>query len=130
MPNHLEFVVRPTQLTPIRPGVPTQLLATPKIIDNPGVTWGRSGATLFDFSAQDQSTVKPANFNETQRTTDTVRVHNPDDTSQFIDTEQMTAYQGRDPKTGAKISLKFQGNTNTDNTEVIQKGVIKNAPGT
>jgi hypothetical protein len=62
---------------------------------------------------------------ETERTYDVVRVYNPDDRSQFVDTEQMTEYQARNKISKERITLKFATNSNTENTEVIQKGLTR-----
>lgn len=124
MPNHLEHVVRPSQAPQIRPGVPTQMFATPKIPQNTPKTWGRAGDSVFDLTAHSQSEVPQPKF-EAQRTYDVVRVYNPDDRTQFVDTEQMTEYQGRNKLSADRFTMKFATNTNTENTEVIQKGLIR-----
>lgn len=127
MPSHLEYVVRPSQLTNIRPGTPTQILATPKIIDNEPIVWGGSGNSIFDLNASESVDLPQAKWEE-KRTYDVVRVYNPDDRTQFVDTEQMTEYQARNKPSqqssiaADRIQLKFATNTNTDNTEVISKG--------
>jgi hypothetical protein len=131
MPNHLEYVVRPSQLTNIRPGTPTQILATPKVIDNQPIVFGGGGDSIFDLNASESVTLPQAKFEES-RTYDVVRVYNPDDKTQFVDTEQMTEYQARNkPSQQSKIAddriqLKFATNTNTENTEVIEKGKKRN----
>jgi hypothetical protein len=124
MPNHLEHVVRPSQAPQIRPGVPVQLFATPKVVINTPKTWGRPGDSVFDLTARSQSDVPQPKF-EAQRTYDVVRVFNPDDRTQFVDTEQMTEYQGRNKLSSDRFTIKFATNTNTENTEVIQKGLIR-----
>lgn len=124
MPNHLEQVVRPSQSPQIRPGHPTQLLATPVIPENNPITWGSSGASVFDLHAQSQSEV-PKPKDEGQRTYDVVRVFNPNDKTQFVDTEQMTEYQARNQLAGDRFTMRFATNTNTENTEVIQKGLVR-----
>lgn len=127
MPNHLEYVVRPSQNPSIRPGHPSQILATPKIVANEPITWGSSGPSVFDLRASSQSEVPEAKW-ESSRTYDVVRVYNPDDHSQFVDTEQMTEYQARNkpsqPSAIAqdRIQLMFATNTNSPDTEVISKG--------
>jgi hypothetical protein len=122
MPNHLEFVVRPSQSPAIRPGVPSQIFATPKIPQNTPITWGSAGDSIFDLKAHASSTVQPASWPETSRKYDVVRVYNPDDREQFIDTEQMTEYQARNKISGDRFTMKFATNTNTENTEVISRG--------
>lgn len=121
MPNHLEYVVRPSQAPQIRPGVPTQIFATPKVPNNNPNVWGSAGNSVFNLHANAQQDI-PAPLTETSRTFDVVRVYNPDDHAQFVDTEQMTEYKGRNKISNDRIQLRFAGNTNTTNTEVVSKG--------
>lgn len=127
MPNHLEYVVRPSQSPAIRPGSPSQLFETQKVPQNTPVSWGSSGNSVFDLTAREQSEVPQPKF-EAQRTYDVVRVYNPDDRTQFVDTEQMTEYQGRNKLSSERFTMKFATNTNTENTEVIQKGLKRKQP--
>jgi hypothetical protein len=124
MPNHLEFVVRPSQAPQIRPGVPTQIFATPKIVVNDPIVWGSSGDSVFSSNASSQVELPQPKWEES-RTYDVVRVFNPDDHSQFVDTEQMTEYQARNKIGKDRITLRFATNTNTDDTEVISTGNIR-----
>lgn len=127
MPNHLEYVVRPSQSPAIRPGSPTQIFATPKLIDNTPITWGNAGNSVFDLKASSSSEVPQPKF-EAQRTYDVVRVYNHDDHSQFVDTEQMTEYQARNKLSSDRFTMKFATNTNSPDTEVISKGNIRKQP--
>lgn len=126
MPNHLEHVVRPSQSPQIRPGSPTQLFETPKVPENDPIVFGGSGASIFDANAHNQVELPQPKWEES-RTYDVVRVYNPDDHDQFVETEQMTEYQARNKEVqGAAISqdrivLKYATNTNTDDTEVVSK---------
>lgn len=122
MPNHLEHVVRPSQSPQIRPGTPTQLLATPKVPQNNPISWGGSGDSVFDLHAHTQAEIPQPKYEE-KRTYDVVRVFNPDDKTQHVDTEQMTEYQGRNRLSADRITLRFATNHNTENTEVIKKGL-------
>jgi hypothetical protein len=65
---------------------------------------------------------------ETQRKYDVVRVYNPDDHEQYVDTEQMTEYQGRNKISKERIILRFADTKNTDNTKVLQKGLTRKNP--
>lgn len=124
MPNHLEHVVRPSESPQIRPGVPTQLFETPKVPQNTPVTWGGSGASVFDLHAQTQSEVPQPKF-EAERKYDVVRVYNKDDREQYVDTEQMTEYQGRNKLSAERFVLRFSKTKNTANTEVIERGLTR-----
>lgn len=128
MPNHLEQVVRPSQAPQIRPGQPTQLLATPLVPQNEPQVWGSSGDSVFDLQAHAQQELPEPKF-EAQRTYDVVRVFNPDDHAQFVDTEQMTEYQGRNKISKERFTMRFATNTNTENTEVRSKNNIRKQPG-
>jgi hypothetical protein len=128
MPNHLEYVVRPSMDKAIRPGTPTQIFETPKVPDNEPILWGGSGDSVFDLQAHAQQELPMPEFPETKRTYDVVRVYNPDDREQFVDTEQMTEYQGRNKISKDRIVLRFTKNQNTANTEVRQRGLTRNNP--
>jgi hypothetical protein len=133
MPNHLEYVVRPSQSPNIRPGMPTQILATPKVIDNEPIVWGNSGDSVFDLNASTSIELPQPKWEESRKY-DVVRVYNPDDRTQFVDTEQMTEYQARNKPSQQssiaqdRIQLMFATNTNTENTEVISKGNTRSSP--
>ena len=128
MPDHLEFVVRPSQSPAIRPGVPTQILKTPKVPKNEPIQWGNSGQSVFDLHAHNQQETPKPEYPETQRKYDVVRVYNPDDHDQYVDTEQMTEYQGRNKISGDRIVLRFADTQNTANAKVQQRGLIRKNP--
>jgi hypothetical protein len=88
------------------------------------VVWGSGGSSVFDLRAHAQVELPKPKFEE-KRTYDVVRVFNPDDRSQFVDTEQMTEYQGRNKLGNDRFVMKFATNRNTENTEVIQKGLTR-----
>jgi hypothetical protein len=124
MPNHLEYVVRPSQSPQIRPGTPTQTFETPKVPQNEPITWGSAGNSVFDLHARTQQEL-PAPLTETERKYDVVRVFNPDDHDQFVDTEQMTEYQGNNKISNDRIKLGFANNADTKDTKVISKNNIR-----
>lgn len=124
MPNHLEYVVRPSQAPQIRPGTPTQLFATPAIPENAPITWGSPGDSVFDSHAHAQVELPQPKF-ESSRTYDVVRVFNPDDHSQFVDTEQMTEYTGTEKNGGQALTLRFASQPNTSDTQVMQRGLVR-----
>jgi hypothetical protein len=123
----LEQVVRPSQTPRIRPGHPTQILKTPKIPQNNPVVWGSSGSSIFEIQGNLSQEVPKPKWEES-RTYDVVRVYNPDDREQFVDTEQMTEYQGRNKLGKDRFVMKFATNRNTENTEVIERGLVRNTP--
>jgi hypothetical protein len=128
MPDHIEFIVRPSQAPAIRPGHPSQLLVAPKTPQNTPHEWGSSGDSIFDLHAHSAATVPKPEWPETQRKYDVVRVYNPDDHEQYVDTEQMTEYQGRNKISKERIILRFADTKNTDNTKVLQKGLTRKNP--
>lgn len=124
MPNHLEYVVRPSQSPQIRPGHPTQLFATVVAPQNEPILWGSAGKSIFDLRASTSIELPQPQF-EAQRTYDVVRVYNPDDHTQSVDTEQMTEYQARNKMSADRFTMKFATNTNTPDTEVISTGNVR-----
>lgn len=128
MPDHLEFVVRPSQAPAIRPGVPTQIFQTPKVPNNPPKVWGNAGESVFELNAHAQQELPMPEFPETKRSYDVVRVYNPDDEEQFVDTEQMSEYQGRNKISGERIVLRFAKAQNTETTKVQQRGLKRVNP--
>jgi hypothetical protein len=83
---------------------------------------------VFDLQAQSKAEVPPAKF-EAERKYDVVRVYNPDDRDQFVDTEQMTEYQGRNKLSDERFVLRFAKPQNTANTEVISRGNTRKSSG-
>jgi len=128
MPDHLEYVVRPSQSPNIRPGSPSQMLAPPKVIENEPQVWGSSGDSVFDLRAHTQQELPKPEFPETQRKYDVVRVYNPDDHEQYIDTEQMTEFQGRNKISKDRIVLRFAKTQNTADTKVMQRNLTRKNP--
>lgn len=128
MPDHLEYVVRPSQAPSIRPGHPSQLLVAAAVPQNTPQQWGSSGDSVFDLHAHSSATVPKPEFPETQRKYDVVRVYNPDDNTQYIDTEEMTEYQGRNKISKDRIVLRFADTQNTANTKVQQRGLTRKNP--
>lgn len=128
MPDHLEYVVRPSQSKNIRPGTPTQIFAPVKVPENEPITWGNAGNSVFDLHAHTQQELPMPEFPESQRSYDVVRVFNPDDETQFVDTEQMTEYRGRNKINGNRITLKFMNHQDTGKTQVISQGNIRKNP--
>lgn len=122
MPNHLEYVVRPSQSPTIRPGTPNQIFEAIEVPENAPITWGKAGNSVFDLHASSQIELPKPQW-ETERKYDIVRVFNPDDRTQFVDTEQMTEYQSRNKLSADRFIMKFATNSNTENTEVIAKGL-------
>lgn len=127
MPNHLEHVVRPSQAPQIRPGTPSQIFATPKIPENEPQVWGGSGDSVFDLQAQASQELPEPKF-EAQRTYDVVRVYSAEDRAVFVDTEQMTEYQGRNKISAERFTLRFAKSENTENTEVRSRNNIRKQP--
>jgi hypothetical protein len=128
MPDHLEFVARPFGKSNIRPGTPTQIFQQPKVPQNEPITWGNAGQSVFDLHAHNQQETPKPEWPETQRKYDVVRVYNPDDHEQYIDTEQMSEYQGRNKISDERIVLRFAKTQNTEHTKVMQRGLTRKNP--
>lgn len=126
----MEKITRPSN-PPItlRPDYPDQLSkAQPEPKSNMQV-WGSAGQSVFQLRAASDSTVPEAKWPETQRTYDVVRVYNPDDRSQSIDTEVMTEFQGRNKISQDRVQIRFGQTQNTANSEVISRGNVRKQPG-
>ena len=129
MSNSLEQIVRPSQAPTIRPGPAVQIYATPKIVENEPVTWGSSGNSVFQLRASANDKVDPAKWPETDRTYDNVRVYNADDREQYIDTEVMTEYQGRNKISQDRITIRFAATKESKNVEVRERGLTRKSSG-
>jgi len=120
--NHLEQIVRPSQAPTIRPGPAVQIYATPKIVENEPITWGSAGNSVFQLSASASGEAPEATWPESDRTYDVVKVYNKDDREQFIETEVMTEYQGRNKISQDRITIRFAATKDSPNVEVVSRG--------
>lgn len=128
-PFQFEKMVRPAQQPiKIRPDYPDQLSKAPPPPKTNLIVWGNAGRSVFELRAQTQSDIDNK-WPETQRTYDVVRVYNPDDRSQSIDTEVMTEFNGRNKISQDRVQIRFGKTENTANTEVISRGNIRKQPG-
>lgn len=106
----LEPVVRPFQDRLVAPAV----LILPDVDkDEPkAMSIGSEGGTTFSFSYSFSGSAKSSggdDWKETKRKTQTVRVTNPDDPDNFVDTQRATRVQFNDTRTGkAKRAYNFQ----------------------
>jgi hypothetical protein len=100
--NQLSQVVN-NQLSPItinNVASPTiNFFGTPALRLNSQVQSG-SGVAASNVSA---------NFQEVGRTTETVRVHNPDDADQWVEVDRITSLSMRDSKTGSTWYWSYYG---------------------
>jgi hypothetical protein len=129
-PFTMEKITRPAAPpVKLRPDYPDQLSKAQPAEKSNLVTWGSPGQSVFELRASDNSTVPEAKWPETQRTYDVVRVYNPDDRSQSIDTEVMTEFQGRNKISQDRIRIRFGQTQNTANSEVISRGNVRKQPG-
>lgn len=120
-------IVRPFGIgTDIRPR-PAVLLRAPTV--PPGgdnvVSWGGAGNDIFQLRANIKQELPKPNWDETKRTYDVVRVMNPDDHDQFVDTEVMTEYQSRNAISKDRMVLRFGSTPTGDNIKIMSKGNIR-----
>lgn len=123
--SDLEQIVRPAQDGSIRPVYAAQLLKPPVVSSAGTISWGSSGANIFQVSAHVSQNVDPAKWpksDEIKRTYDLVKVKNPDDKSQHVIVESMTEYQARNAIDKSRITLRYATNTNSENVEVLSRG--------
>ena len=57
-------------------------------------------------------------------------MYNKDDREQYIDTEVMTEYNGRNKISQDRIQIRFADTKATANTEIISRGNVRRQPGT
>jgi hypothetical protein len=128
-PHAFEKQVRPVETIKLRPDYPDQLSKAPPPEKTNVVVWGSAGQSVFQLRASSQSKIDNK-WPESKRTYDVVRVYNPDDRDQFIDTEVMTAFEGRNKISQDRIQIRFGVTQNTKNSEVVQKGLTRTQPST
>ena len=122
MSNQLEQIVRPSQAPAIRPGPAVQIYSTPQIVENEPIVWGSAGNSVFQLSASASGEAPEATWPETDRTYDVVKIYNQDDREQFIETEVMTEYQGRNKISQDRITLRFAETRASKNVEIVSRG--------
>jgi len=120
--NQLEQIVRPSQAPAIRPGPAVQIYSTPQIVENEPIVWGSAGNSVFQLSASASGEAPEATWPETDRTYDVVKIYNQDDREQFIETEVMTEYQGRNKISQDRITLRFAETRASKNVEIVSRG--------
>jgi hypothetical protein len=123
----VERIVRPAEVIKLRPDYPDALNKAPPPPKSNVVVWGSAGQDVFALQASASQSINNK-WPETSRTYDVVRVYNPDDRDQHIDTEVMTEYQGRNKISQDRIQIRFAETKNTANTEVISRGNSRSVP--
>lgn len=119
--SNLEQIVRPAQTKNIRP-LAISISRVPSADPTAAVlTWGEAGNSIFTLQANVKQTVKNDRNTETKRTFDVVRITNPDDETQFIDTEVMTSYQARNTISRDRIELRFAKPEASDNIQILKR---------
>lgn len=125
----LEQIVRPAQVPNIRPlnfAIPRK---QPKNPSDNLITWGNAGNDIFTISAHLQQDIKPAEWEETKRTYDAVRIQNPDDTEQHVDAEAMTEYQSRNRISKDRYILRFAKQEDSESVKVLSRGNVRKSGG-
>jgi len=123
--NPLELLVRPNQTADFRP-----LPGAPRLAqvgdetknDNVVVSWGGTGDSIFTIARPPFGFKVEDDKQETERTYDVVRVKNPDDPDQYVDTEVMTEWKARNKIDSSRTTLRFASPTSSQTTEVISRG--------
>ena len=127
-PHAFEKTVRPVERIQLRPDYPDQLSKAPPPPKTNLVVWGNAGQSVFQLRAASQSKIDNK-WPETKRTFDVVRVFNPDDNSQFLDTEVLTAFEGRNKISQDRIQIRFGQTQAAANTRIISRGNTRTQPG-
>lgn len=125
----LELLIRPNQTGNIRPnyynGMKSATVDENKKNDNVVIAWGSGGDSIFTIQTPDFGFKVEDDKEETSRKYDVVRVKNPDDDQQYVDTEVMTEWQGRNKITKDRFTLRFGSPEATANTEIISRGNVR-----
>lgn len=127
-PVKLVSIIRPFGQPDIRP--PPTYVKKAKEEPNEDedlVVWGNSGNSIFALQATSKSDIKPQESDEISRKYDVVRVKNPDDPDQYIETERMTEYQARNKIDGSRITLRFEKTQASENIEIVKKDQTRKA---
>lgn len=127
----LELLIRPNQTGSIRPnywnGYQSARPDEETKNDNVVVSWGSSGDSIFTVSHPDFGFKVEDEKTETERTYDIVRVKNKDDPEQYVDTEVMTEWKGRNKIDGSRTTLRFGAPAGDANNEILQRGQKRNS---
>ena len=138
MPD-LSRVVRSNESANIRPISTLKALPGPAE-DDAVMTWGQSGDSIFNKDAihYGAKIIPPDDDDktETKRTYDVVRVQNPDDENQYVETEVMTEFEARtkiDPTRTQiaqdRIKLRFGPTQASSNVIIKQSGLTRSSGG-
>jgi hypothetical protein len=117
-------VVRPNQLINIRPSASPDIRRKPLPVQDPEdgrVVWGSSGNDIFQLAASYTATPQKPQEEE-KRTYSTVRIENPDDSDQFLETEVMTEYVGRNKTSKDRFTLRFAEPKAAPNIKILSTG--------
>lgn len=126
----MESIVRPFSLPFFKPKDTTSKRAqrSSELVE---ITWGGSGADIFDSAGSALNSFKVEDEKqqrETRRTYDVVRVKNTEDDSQYVDTEVTTEYQMRQRITADRYTpfkYVYGAAPTGDNIEILKKGLVR-----
>lgn len=127
--NPLELLIRPNATGNIRPnyysGLKSAKVDEDKKNDNVVIAWGSGGDSIFTITTPAFGFKVEDDKEEVSRKYDVVRVKNPDDPDQYVDTEVMTEWEGRNKISQDRTILRFGAPQATSNTEIISRGNIR-----
>ena len=130
MSASIERIIRPAQTAGIRPSNFAVARTSAATDEKAIVKWGGPGATVFELKASFQINVPPATqAHETQRTYDEIKIKNPDDPTQTLKAEVMTAYQARNQIDGSRIRMFFDSQQPSPNVEIVSRNNVRNSSG-
>lgn len=112
----LETIVRPVTSKDFRP---TAKRSLPPTDDNP-VSFDGGTGRLIDLNHSANYSWSHTVERETERTYDTLRIHNPDDSSQFVDDEVITKIRYRNWD-GNIRKVRLTDPPEQDNIEIISR---------
>lgn len=122
--NPLELLVRPNQSSDFRPPGNAPRRAQVGDVtknDNVLVSWGSGGDSIFTVTSPSFGFKLEEDKGEIERTYDVVRIKNKDDPEQYVDTQVMTEWKGRNRIDGSRTTLRFAPPEEDENSEVLEK---------
>lgn len=123
--SKLEQIIRPSAVGDIRPLNFTPARKQPKTPGDNLKVWGNAGDDIFALSAHLKQDVKPAEWEESKRTYDVVKIMNPADNDQSVEVEAMTEYQSRNQIDKSRTTLRFSKVQPAANVEIVSRGNVR-----
>lgn len=127
MPD-FEYISRPFAPLPVRPAGKT-FKHEPIAPGSTVFSWGSGGDDAFQLRASNQNQVDNGNDHiEISRKFDVVKVKDPNNDENFIQTEVMKEYQARNRVDDSRIKIRFKETEGGGNVEILQRNQTRTNP--